>query len=328
MKTRNFVPALYDIKADFCHLPLFAFARRPQDVTSHLMQALEVEVETIGLVAVTCAYDIYNIEAEALGGVLENSASGGMAEVKGTLLKDLTEASNLPDEIFSRNSEKGRLGEMVKTAKMAAERWPNVTVRGAITGPFTLAAILYGRENILMDSFTDPDEVKKLLEKTTRLTLSHAKLYLNENINPVVFDSFISPPLLSPGIYNDLVLPFHQKLFREMKSLSDLEPILISGGDTSALYPSLAESGAKKFLLDYTMPREKQIEILETFPDKIFRVNLDPSLFLKERGVVLKSVNEFLEVFGDFENVVYGTGILPAGVSVETLKEVRLLLCE
>ena len=86
-----FEPAIYDYKSTLANQPLHHFGQNLES----LVAALQKELSEISADIVTVGYDIYNIEAEAIGATVERSEEFGMPKIKEPLLKNLKDAGQL-----------------------------------------------------------------------------------------------------------------------------------------------------------------------------------------------------------------------------------------
>lgn len=318
---KTFIPALYDIKAKFCNKKLNEFASNEINLQDDILNALAVEIDQIELKVVTCAYDIYNMEAEVLGAFINRENAEIMPEVIAPIINDISEIDSLPDSL----PKGGRIDAMINTAVAAVKKWPKIWIRGGVTGPFTLASILYGRDKILLDMILNPEGIKQLLLKTTQYSIDHALRYSKKNITPVIFDSFIAPPLIGPELYENIVADSHKKLFQAIKKSYSGESVLIAGGNTSELFPGLSKIGTSMLLLDYIIDINTIKEILGNYPDINFRINLNPALFSGNKDALLKEVHNFHKNYSKFANAIPGSGILDCNASIETIQKVAKL---
>lgn len=191
----------------------------------------------------------------------------------------------------------------------------SIPVRGGISGPFTMASKIYPEEALLMDTAMNPEKLIPLLMFCTETIKIYAKAFADIGAGIVVFDSFSSPPMLSPQTYKELILPFHRDIFQSLESLHVLQRTLIIGGNTLPILHDIISTGATQFLLDFTIPVEAINNILQEFPDTVFRVNLPPSVFTSPNTRELKEIIiKTLNSLKDYKNLIIGTGILPSYV--------------
>jgi uroporphyrinogen decarboxylase len=300
-----FMPAIYDLKPALLHRDPHTFGQATRDIT----EALVFEAEKLEADALTAAYDIYNVEAESVGCSLTRDLRTGMPEIERPILQSLDDIGGftVPSELT------GRMDIFVEAAEELLQRYEGVIpVRGGISGPFSMATKLFPQEELLMETMMHPERILPLLRFCADIITTYAKAFAAIGAGVVVFDSFVSPPLLPPQIYRDLILPFHRDIFHSLEDLGVLQRSLIIGGDTLPILPYMISSGATQFLLDFTVPLEMVRAVLQDYPDIVFRVNLPPSVFIpQEKNDLEAALNETLHIIGDNRNLIIGTGILP-----------------
>ena len=301
-----FMPAIYDLKPSFLKMPPYTFGQNKQDI----IDALLYEADQLQADSLTAAYDIYNIEAEAVGASVLRDPKMPMPEIAGPILSSMEEL----DELEAIDATAGRMEIFIQAALHVLQRYgSNIPVRGGVSGPFTMATRIYPKDTLLLDTVMDPVKIFPLLRFCTDTIKIYAKALAETGAGVVVFDSFVSPPMLSPEIYRDLVLPFHREIFQFLESLGVNQRTLIIGGNTLPIISDVVSTGATQFLLDFSIPLEAARDCLQEYPDRVFRVNLPPSAFRAQYAGDLKDVvNRTLQSLKDCQNLIMGTGILPA----------------
>ena len=109
-------------------------------------------------------------------------------------------------------------------------------------GPFTLAAALRGTENFLFDMLDDPDYARQLLDFVTTATIRRIKAvrqYLGEPERSAGFgfadDAIV---MLSTGLYEEYVLPSHQRIFDALTTGNENRSFHLCG-DAQRFFPIL-----------------------------------------------------------------------------------------
>jgi hypothetical protein len=83
---------------------------------------------------------------------------------------------------------------------------------------------------------------------------------------------------------------------------------LIVGVDTRLKIPQLIESGANQLLIDYSVPLKEVADILDMFPDILFRYNLSPQLMKSpEVDTVIDGVAEVTGYLRGKRNLILWT---------------------
>ncbi len=317
-----FMPAIYDLKPSLLNVPAHTFGQEPQEI----IDALIYEADQLQADSLTAAYDIYNIEAEAVGCSVLRDPKMPMPEIERPIISSLDALETLG----RLEGTAGRMEIFIQGAMHVLQSYGGrIPVRGGVSGPFTMAARIYPKDALLLETVMNPEKIIPLLEFCTHTIKVYAKAFADAGAGVVVFDSFVSPPMLSPDIYRDLVLPFHREIFHFLKYLGVKQRTLIIGGDTLPLIPDMISTGATQFLIDFTIPLEEARKVLQNYPDRVFRVNLPPSAFGPDHsGELSNIVNRTLQSLKDCPNLILGTGILPGDALPERILAAKKQMIE
>ncbi len=302
-----FEPAIYEHKAFLIGAAVSEVARS----ADLLLKALHRELELYGADAVTVGVDVYNVEIEALGAELDYEVGQDeLPHPKANLLESPAEVTALP---LPNPDRDGRMPLLLDVAEqLNREVGQEVVVRGAVSGPFSLAAELLGTERMLMALLDDPAMVTALLGFASEVAVRFGLAFARRGVAPVYFDSRCAPPLVSPNQYRELVFPHHKRLISETKvALRGQHVPLIIGGDTTAIASAVVDTGADYVLCDYTADFGAYRRELEGRP-VLVRRNLDPGLVRRGpveaiREAAMQSVREAR----GWPRFVMGTGIVP-----------------
>ncbi|GBE28609.1 methylcobalamin:coenzyme M methyltransferase [bacterium BMS3Bbin03] len=312
-----FEPAIYEHKA-------FLIGKTPSEVARSgelLYQALLKEHMLYGGDFLVAGLDVYNVEAEALGSTVRFFDGNDVPAVSEPILEDLTGVKRLtvPDPETA-----GRMPLFLRVAeKLNRALGDEVVIRGAVSGPFSLASELFGMEKLLMETFTHPDSVAGLLEFSTQVILAYADAFLDRGAGVVVFDSRCAPPLISPGLYETTVLPFHKTIMTHLKNRNQSVRALIIGGDTIPIDPFLAKTGANILLADFTVDPEKAFDAVSD-RSIILRANLDPfQLRYGDAPEIEETSRHLIERGLSHRRFIMGTGVVPFDTPPERVKIVR-----
>lgn len=119
----------------------------------------------------------------------------------------------IPEDLF----EKPLIRANLETVKKLAECYQNeVFILGrADQGPFSLAALMYGMENFMMDLLDEDceEEIELLLEYCTQICILHHKKLLEMGAHMTSMgDSTAGPDVLSPAMYEKFAMPNEKKV--------------------------------------------------------------------------------------------------------------------
>lgn len=103
--------------------------------------------------------DIYNLEAEAYGGVVENPGGLGIPAISKPICPSVADLLELKP-LNPRTD--GRIPMAIRAAARLAREFPETQVRVPVSGPFSIASNLVGFENLLYDVAVNPESVARL----------------------------------------------------------------------------------------------------------------------------------------------------------------------
>jgi uroporphyrinogen decarboxylase len=286
-----FVPAIYEHKARLV-------GRTPSAVCRDarlLFEALERELEVYDPDMPVVGLDVYNVEAEAMGAGIR-------------YFDDSNDVPSVIDPAIERPSDLGRLGlpdperdgrmplVLEAAARLAAERGKDMIVRGALTGPFSMACALAGTENVLAASVEDPAFVRRLMAFCGRVAVEYGRAFLARGAGIILFDSKASPTASSPAVFHEFVLPVYRDAV--MPALAEAgashRPLII-GGDTTPILEDLLQAGASQLLCDAGADLGRFMARCREAGRPI-RVNVDARLV--HRGTVPEIRDDALRILG------------------------------
>lgn len=313
-----FCPAVYEHKARLIN-------SSPSEVSQDhelLSQATLTEYEIYRPDILTVGIDIYNIEAEALGCCVR--FSNEIDFVPTIDKKLLADVEDTPKAMNVDPEKSGRMPLVLAAAEKVHNQVGNeVIVRGGISGPYSTACSLLGAEQMMMACLTQTEEVNRLLMLCTNIAIKYGKAFLMRGMEVCVFDSQTTPPLMSPQVYGQLVLPHVRRLIDTLKNAGAKLIEYVVGGNTQANVDNLFATGANIILSDY-MTDVNVFVSKATSRRRLVRHNIDPGLIEHgdEQDLLLKT--KALATFaGDNPKIIVGTGVLSYNTSIERVLLVK-----
>jgi len=268
---------------------------------------------------VTIGMDIYNIEAEALGCTVRFYTDNSIPGI-------VTRPQN-PTIQFSKSL--GRIQLLLNAAaQVKSELNTQTTVSIAICGPFSILIELLGFETALDNFYDQPDHTHHLLHQLLNFQKAYCAQITALGLGAVVFESWASPPLVSPAMYREFALPYETQLFAHMKELGLPACPLVIGGDTSNIADDMLTSGATTLLSDYNTPlnlyiqkaREKNLPV---------RANIDPKLLLAgDWQQITNRVQEIYTAAKEYPKLIIGSGVVPYDTPPANLLRVKEIIKE
>lgn len=317
-----FIPAIYEHKAWFVGETPSVVCRDAGLLTS----AVLVEYEQIRPDALVLGIDVYNVEAEAAGSEVTyfegDDTSIPAIGTQGAALKEgePVDSLKIPDP-----SKDGRMPLNLEVARrVMKDLGTTVPVRGAISGPFSLAANLIGAENLFLMTLTDPQRVHELLDIAVVIAREYGKALSGTGCGLIIFDSQSSPDLLSPAMFREFVLGPTKKLIDYFHQLGQRHVPLIIGGDTTPIVDLYADTGANNILCD--SPADNAVFLAECSRRRIaYRRNIDSRDFLSVPPYELhRRALQYIEESNGYPGFILGTGVVPYGTPVGTLTAIRI----
>jgi uroporphyrinogen decarboxylase len=316
-----FLPAIYEHKGWFVGETPSRVARDQRLLTN----AILAEYEQVQPDALTVGVDVYNIEAEAIGCPVMfyegDDTSVPAIRADGAVFhgsEDIT-SLKLPDPL--RDGRMPMNIEVARTIQKALGK--EVPVRGAVSGPFSLAAHLAGPEKFFFLTVMQPDLVKELLHFAAEVIKQYGKAFIEAGCGIVMFDSHASPDLLPPQTYRDLVLPPTQAIISYFHQLGTAHVPLIIGGNTTRILDAYLETGANNILCD---SKADDGEFLRkcSAARKAYRRNIDSSDFPEIASAeVYTRALKYLEQANGYPGFILGSAVLPYGTPLSHLVAMR-----
>ncbi len=174
---------------------------------------LEIQ-EKYGIDVPVLDYDVYNIEAEALGQTVQYS-DRDMPDVDRTkpLIRDRHDLKKIKTPDFDAD---GRFASVIETIRIFRKLIGGAEITLRFCAPFSLAANIRGFEPLIMDMYDDPDFVKSLLDRIVEEVLAPWVLKLKKEFPHVKNisgdDAAGSLPIVSPDIIRDWIVPYILRL--------------------------------------------------------------------------------------------------------------------
>lgn len=296
-----FVPAIYEHKARLIGVTPSVLARDGE----LLKRALAREVELYGPDRLTVGVDVYNVEAEAMGCRVRWFDDTSVPALISTA-PDVA-ALRVPDPATA-----GRMPLFLDAAAWAVRQWgTRIPVRGAVSGPYSMACELYGAERFVMATVEDPEMARGLLEFCSEVTVVYGLAFLERGADPIVFDSRATPQLASPRVFRSLIAPLYRDLIMpRWKAAGARDIALIIGGNTVSVLDDLLTSGATQLLCDAPCDLVK-------FRDRCaaagmaFRANVDARLIHSGPvEAIAQRAREILAVCGETSGFLLGCGVV------------------
>lgn len=314
-----FVPAIYEHKGALIGCSPSRICRDADLLHAGLRRELEVYDADMLVIGI----DVYNVEAEALGCKVvyfeDSNDCPGIAEPIVDSPAGLSRLG-IPDP-----ERDGRMPVYLEVARrLAREIGSSVIVRGAVTGPYSMAAELIGAEAFVIMTVENPNFARRVIEFCACVTVEFGKAFLRRGVEPIIFDSRATPTLASPRVVRQLLIPVYRDyVLPELKSSGGRFLPLIIGGNTTSIIDDLIATGATQFLSDHPANLRKWCDHALAAGVPV-RANVDAVLV--NRGPVSEIRRQAVEILRDFHEhpgFLLGCGVVDYRCKPEHVLAIR-----
>jgi len=265
--------------------------------------------------------DIYNLEAEAYGGVIEQPSGTGIPAVTKPILNRAVELTELTPLNPRRD---GRIPMQIGVAARLAKAFPETQVRVPVSGPFSIASSLVGFDALLYDVAVAPDDVARGLMHLVAGQVAFAEELKQQGVDVAFFESAACPPLLSPAMFRQLELPALKAVMQGMAEVLGHPVPCIIGGDTTPILDAMLETGTKYVVAPYETDQQAFMQEVWDRTDVRVRVNGDVEIISRgpwER--IQADADRIVGLVRGRDNVCLGTGALPYETPPEHVLRLR-----
>jgi uroporphyrinogen decarboxylase len=265
--------------------------------------------------------DIYNLEAEAYGGVVRNPGGSGIPAITQPTCRSAAELARLrPIDPCTD----GRLPMAIRVARRLADEFPEAVVRVPVSGPFSIASSLMGFEGLLCEVATAPEAVAAALMHLVDGQVAFAEELKRQGVDATFFESAACPPLLSPALFRRVELPALMAVMTRMAAVLGRPVPCIIGGNTAPILDAILETGTRYVVAPHETDQAAFLRILWDKTDVRVRVNLDVEVI--SRGPwqrIQAAADHVVELVRGRPNVCLGTGALPYETPPEHVLRLR-----
>jgi uroporphyrinogen-III decarboxylase len=174
-----------------------------------LVRGTLASMEAYGIDVPVLDYDVYNIEAEALGQKIVYGHRH-MPDVDRTrpLIRDRDDLSRIKTPDFDNA---GRFAQVIEMNRLFRRLIGGAEIAVRFCAPFSLAANIRGLEQLLLDMYADPPFVRSLFDRLVEEVLApwieRLKLEFPETTGISGDDASGSLPIVSPEIIRQWLIP-------------------------------------------------------------------------------------------------------------------------
>jgi len=217
-------------------------------------------------------WDLY-LDIEAMGNELkfpEDSMcvpTSRALEIKGNLSK-----LQVPDP-----TKDGRIPGYLEACAIVKEAVTDSIVSGVIAGPWTIAVGVRGAEEIIMDTYDDPEYVHELMQICTQATIQLTEAMSALGVGVGYSEAPASCDLISPKMYRSFVLPHHKEIVAHFKEKRVGVGLHVCG-NANPILEDIISTGVTNVSIDAGTDMAKAVEA--TRGKAVLIGNVAPLLFL------------------------------------------------
>lgn len=315
----DFSPSVYEHAA-------VLIGRTPWEVSRDAELLFEAHAEAFRRyrhAPVVVGIDIYNLEAEAYGGVVARPHGTGIPAILRPVCASLDELARLGQ--FDPAAG-GRIPMVIEVAARLASEFPEADVRVPLSGPFSIASNLTGFERLLSEAVLDPAAVAAALEHLVEGQVAFCEAICRAGLDVAFFESAAAPPLLSPELFRRVELPALRKIIDRTSAVVGRGVPCIMGGDTTPILEAILETGTGYVICPIETDQEAFIKKIWHRTDVRVRVNTSSQVMVRGSRAELRAELDRIKRLTDGrDNVCLGTGALPYETPPESVLWLREL---
>lgn len=313
----DFCPSVYEHAARLIDKSPWAVSRDPKLLSRAHVRAFEIYRHS----PVVLGIDIYNLEAEAYGAVVKRPVGNGIPAIGGSACRSLDNLLQIQPLDPKRD---GRIPMVIEAGKEAARRLPEADVRIPVSGPFSVASNILGCQELLYEIAMRPDLVKEALHHLVAGQIRFCEEIVANGLDIAFFESAAAPPLLSPADFDRIELdPLTEIIRRAARVVGHPVPCVI-GGDTLPILDAMLKTQTGYVICPFETDQPNFMKAMAAFPDVTVRINMDLRLLAcDDFEVITQEVDRVLDLAGDRENALLGTGALPYETNPETILRIH-----
>jgi len=291
------------------------FRRNPQNAADAFIQS----VEKYNLDGIMIDFDT-TLLAGAIG-VPVDYPDNEPARIPKGLITSWEQMNDLEEVDISKNE---RVQVWLETCRLIKSHFGDeVFVRGNCDqAPFSIASMVRGAQEWMLDLIAPGEEVIQLLEYCTKVSCQFIDLMVPTGVDMVSNgDSPAGPEMISPEMYREFALPYEKKLV-EVAHGHGLPYINHICGNTDLIIEDMLKSGTDGLELDYKT--DVHLILKHLGHSNLFIGNIDPSgvLAFGNTQTVRIKTSELLEIYKDSPRLVVNAGCaIPAETPSENIKE-------
>ena len=313
----DFSPSVYEHAAALIQRTPWEVSRNPELLFQAHAEAYRIYQHS----PIMPGIDIYNLEAEAYGGVPTNPGGFGIPAMSQPRFQ--SPADLLLLKPLNPRTD-GRIPMAIRVAARLAREFPKTQVRVPVSGPFSIASNLLGFESLLYGVATTPEVVGQALMHLVEGQVAFAEEIKRNDVDVAFFESAACPPLLSPALFRRLELPALKAIMSAMARVLGHPVPCIIGGDTLSILEAILETGTGYVIAPCETDQAAFMKKIWNRTDIRVRVNTDVEWISAGTWEQIRAdADRIIQLVQGRPNVCLGTGALPYETAPENVLRLR-----
>lgn len=200
----------------------------------------------------------------------------------------------------------GRLPYYLEACQRIAQSGIGAAIGSVINGPWSLACELRGAENLLLDTYDDPEFVHSLLEFCTQVVNTFGAAVSETGVGISLSEAPSSCSLISPKIYREFILPYHKRVVEFFKQQRKGITIHVCGY-IDPIMEMLLSTGAAAISMDAPSSLARMLSLADE--TSVIIGNVATSLFLDgTKEAIQQAVRDCLETADGHKAYILASG--------------------
>jgi uroporphyrinogen-III decarboxylase len=217
-----------------------------------------------------------------------------------------------------------RIAATLEAGRALLDTCPGADVRVPVCGPFALAIGLLGLNELLMTVIEEPGELADAFERLFEGQANYLRAIADAGLNPIVFESGTTPPLLPATAFETLEAPALKRLLDAAREITGQAPPCIIGGDAAPVAKALLQTGPGMVIAPSETDQAAFLETAGNFPGIHVRVNLPATVLLDPSFETVRAAAEkALALARGRPDTSVGCGVVPYEAKPETVLKLR-----
>ena len=229
--------------------------------------------ELLGFDAVMPQFSVQQ-EAAALGCEMDWGSPTMMPDARTHPARDLPEPA-VPQDLDALLESAPMRVVLDAISLLRREYGDRVAILGKVMGPWTISYHLAGTQDFLLWTITEPERVKRFLDRLKHVTVAFANAQLRAGADAITLSDHATGDLVSPRTYQRFLQPVHQ----EMLSRIGGPTILHVCGNCADRLTLFADAGFDAYHFEWQVDSKMAVETVGDRMSLVGNISTPEALF-------------------------------------------------